>query len=218
MVEAAGRWRGLMSVRWLRPLIRLAGWGPLAWLVVSAATDGLGANPTEFVIRDTGSWALIFLCASLSMTPLRVLLALPQLAPYRRMFGLFAFAYAGIHLTAYIAWDQAFDLNDIIKDVIKRPFITMGMASFSGLLLLAATSPKAMVRGMGAVRWKRLHKLVYVVGVLVIVHFWWHKSAKHDLRRPAMYGAVIAASYAARGLIRARGRASRPAIRGGESM
>ena len=198
---------------------------PLLWLTSLAVSDKLGANPIEAIIRDTGTWALIWLCASLWVTPLRLWTGQTLLSPYRRMFGLFAFAYGSLHFLAYAGWDNAFDLQDIVKDVLKRPFITMGMATLTVLLLLTLTTPKAIIKRLGAKRWKQLHQLVYLAGVLVILHFWWHKAGKNDFTRPAAYGAVIAAAYAARVahhwrqrqlLIRVQAPASRPATRADE--
>ena len=180
--------------------IRLGTIGPAVWLVTLAFTDQLGANPIEKLIRETGTWALIWLCASLSVTPLRSLAArlkppgfqvLAQLAPLRRTFGLTAFCYALLHFSAYAAWDQGFELGLIIADVIKRPFIAVGMASLLGLSILAATSPKQVVRWLGGLRWRRIHRLIYLIGPLVLLHFTWHKAGKNDFERPIVYGAII---------------------------
>jgi len=180
--------------------IRLGTIGPAVWLVTLAFADQLGANPIEKLIRETGTWALIWLCASLSVTPLRSLAArlkppgfqvLAQLAPLRRTFGLTAFCYALLHFSAYAAWDQGFELGLIIADVIKRPFIAVGMASLLGLSILAATSPKQVVRWLGGLRWRRIHRLIYLIGPLALLHFTGHKAGKNDFERPIVYGAII---------------------------
>jgi len=181
-------------------LIRFSTIGPVVWLVTLAFADQLGANPIEKLIRETGTWALIWLSASLSVTPIRAIAArlkppgfqiLAQLGPLRRTFGLTAFCYALLHFSAYAAWDQGFELDPIIADVIKRPFIAVGMASLLGLSLLAATSPKRVVRWLGGLRWRRVHRLIYLIGPLVLLHFTWHKAGKNDFERPILYGTII---------------------------
>ena len=181
-------------------LIRFSTIGPVVWLVTLAFADQLGANPIEKLIRETGTWALIWLSASLSVTPIRAIAArlkppgfqiLAQLGPLRRTFGLTAFCYALLHFSAYAAWDQGFELGPIIADVIKRPFIAVGMASLLGLSLLAATSPKRVVRWLGGLRWRRVHRLIYLIGPLVLLHFTWHKAGKNDFERPIIYGAIF---------------------------
>ncbi len=181
-------------------LIRFSTIGPAVWLVILAFTDQLGANPIEKLIRETGTWALIWLSASLSVTPIRAIAArlkppgfqiLAQLGPLRRTFGLTAFCYALLHFSAYAAWDQGFELGPIIADVIKRPFIAVGMASLLGLSVLAATSPKRVVRWLGGLRWRRVHRLIYLIGPLVLLHFTWHKAGKNDFERPILYGTII---------------------------
>jgi sulfoxide reductase heme-binding subunit YedZ len=178
-------------------LARLSTAAPLVWLILLALSDHLGANPIEKLIRETGTWALIWLSASLSITPLRSLAgflrqpALAQLAPLRRTFGLTAFCYALLHFGAYAGWDQGFELSTILADVIKRPFIALGMASLLGLSVLAATSPKRVVRWLGGLRWRRIHRLIYLVAILVLLHFTWHKAGKNDFERPILYAAVI---------------------------
>ena len=180
--------------------IRFSTIGPAVWLVILAFTDQLGANPIEKLIRETGTWALIWLSASLSVTPIRAIAArlkppgfqiLAQLGPLRRTFGLTAFCYALLHFSAYAAWDQGFELGPIIADVIKRPFIAVGMASLLGLSVLAATSPKRVVRWLGGLRWRRVHRLIYLIGPLVLLHFTWHKAGKNDFERPILYGTII---------------------------
>lgn len=170
---------------------------PLARLFQLASGPGLGANPVEFITRSTGSWALILLFATLSVTPLRRLTGIAALAGYRRMLGLFAFFYASLHMAIYVWLDQWFDLQAIVTDVLERPFITIGMATFALLLPLALTSTRAMMRRLGR-RWSQLHRLVYLASVLGVLHFWWHKAGKNDVLEPAMYGAAFALLLAIR--------------------
>jgi sulfoxide reductase heme-binding subunit YedZ len=192
-----------LSTAWLR-WARWATVLPLAWLAALALTDHLGANPIEQLIRELGTWALIWLCASLCVTPLRKLagltgfVALGALAPLRRTFGLSAFTYAILHFCAYAGWDQGFEIESILKDVLKRPFIAVGMAALFGLSVLAATSPKSVVRRLGGVRWRQIHRLIYAVVLLVLLHFWWHKAGKNDFARPLAYSGVIALALLAR--------------------
>lgn len=165
----------------------------LAWL---AWRDGLGANPIEAVTRSTGWWTLALLAVTLAVTPLRRLLGAPWLLRLRRMLGLFAFGYAALHFTTYLWLDQFFDLAEIARDVVKRPFITVGFAAFVLLLPLAATSTNAMVRRLGARRWQRLHRAVYVIAVLGVLHYWW--LVKKDVTEPALFALLVGALLAAR--------------------
>jgi sulfoxide reductase heme-binding subunit YedZ len=162
---------------------------PLGRLVLLVFTDGLGANPVEFVTRSTGTWTLVLLLVTLSVTPLRRISGYSELLRFRRMLGLFAFFYACLHFTTYIWWDQFFDWGGIVKDVIKRPFITIGFTAFVLLIPLALTSTKAMMRRLGR-RWQRLHRTVYVIAVAGVVHYWW--LVKKDISQPAIYGGVLA--------------------------
>jgi len=164
---------------------------PFARLWVLGWLDALGANPVEFVTRSTGTWTLVMLCATLSVTPLRKITGLNELARVRRMLGLFTFFYACLHLATYVWLDQWFDAGAILKDVLKRPFITVGMAAFLAMLPLAATSTQAMMRRLGR-RWAQLHRLVYAIAPLAVLHFWWHKAGKNDIAEPAVYAAVVA--------------------------
>jgi len=170
---------------------------PFARLWVLGWLDELGANPVEFVTRSTGTWTLVMLCATLAVTPLRRITGRNELARVRRMLGLFTFFYACLHLTTYVWLDQWFDARAILEDVLKRPFITMGMAAFLALLPLAATSTKAMMRRLGR-RWAQLHRLVYVIAPLAVLHFWWHKAGKNDIGEPAVYAVVVAILLGAR--------------------
>jgi len=163
---------------------------PLDRLIYLAFTDGLGANPIEFITRSTGTWALVLLCITLTMTPLRLLTGSSLPIKCRRMLGLFCFFYASIHFVIWLWLDQSFDLVAMWKDVVKRPFITMGFLSFVLLIPLALTSTHWAQRKLGR-RWALLHKLVYVIAVTVILHYWWHKAGKNDLQTVSIYAVVV---------------------------
>ena len=162
---------------------------PLARLIWLAYTDGLGANPIEFITRSTGTWTLVLLLVTLSITPLRRLTGYNALIKVRRMLGLFAFFYVCLHFTTYIWLDQFFEWASIVKDIKKRPFITVGFASFVLLIPLALTSTNAMMRRLGR-RWQQLHRLVYLIGIGGVVHYWW--LVKKDITQPALYALVLA--------------------------
>lgn len=173
-----------------KSLVFVACLAPLARLVALGAGNGLGANPVEFVTRSTGTWTLVMLCITLSITPLRRITGWNALIRLRRMLGLFAFFYACLHLAIYVWLDQYFDGFAIIADIVKRPFITAGFAGFLLMAPLAATSTNAMVRRLGR-HWSELHRLVYAVALLGVLHFWWHKAGKNDLGEPMAYAAVV---------------------------
>ena len=185
-----------VAFRRLRAGVFLLCLAPLARLLVLGFTDGLTANPIEFITRSTGTWTLVFLLVTLGVTPLRRALGWPWLLRLRRMLGLYAFFYACLHLTTYLWLDQFFDPAAIVRDIVKRPFITMGFAAFVLMLPLALTSTHAMVRRLGAVRWQRLHRLVYAVAVAGVVHYWW--LVKRDITEPAIYALVLASLLLAR--------------------
>ncbi len=171
----------------------------LAWL---AWRHDLGANPIEHITRATGWWTLAFLMITLTVTPARRLLSQPWLLRLRRMLGLFAFFYVSLHFTTYLWLDQFFDVAAIVKDVIKRPFITVGFSAFVLLIPLAATSTNAMVKRLGARRWRWLHKAVYVIGTLGVIHFWW--LVKKDITEPVIFAAILLALLGARVVYRLR--------------
>ncbi len=207
VASAAGpRW-----LPWAKVAVFVAALYPLARLVLFGFTDGLGANPIEFITRSTGLWTLVFLCITLTVTPLRRLTGWNTLVRFRRMLGLFAFFYATLHFTTYIWFDKWFDVAAMFKDVGKRPFITVGFAAFVLLIPLAVTSTRAMARRLGR-RWQTLHRLVYAIGVLAILHFWWMKAGKHDLVLPKLYGAImlVLLGWRVGAWLLARWRASRP--------
>jgi len=163
---------------------------PAARLVVAAFTGGLGVNPIEFVTRSTGTWTLSLLLITLAVTPLRRLTGWHWLVRLRRMLGLFAFFYACLHFATYVWLDQFFDAAAIVRDVIKRPFITVGFAAFVLLIPLAATSTNAMIRRLGGKAWQRLHTLVYLIATLGVVHYWW--LVKKDVTQPMLFAFGLA--------------------------
>ncbi len=162
---------------------------PLALLAVDGYRDKLGANPIEVITHSTGTWTLVFLLITLSVTPLRRITGINALIKLRRMLGLFAFFYACLHFVTYFWLDQFFDWPAIVKDVIKRPFITVGFSAFVLLLPLAATSTNRMMRWMGGRRWQLLHRLVYVIAIGGVVHYLW--LVKKDITQPLIYAAVL---------------------------
>lgn len=166
---------------------------PLVWLVYAALANQLGANPAEALVRKTGDWALRFVCVVLAVTPVRVMSGTPALARFRRMLGLFAYFYACVHLLSYSWFDMGFELDDIAKDIAKRPFILVGFSAFVLLTPLAATSFNAAIKAMGAKHWKALHKLVYLIAGLGILHFFWMRAGKHNFAEVMVYGTIVAA-------------------------
>jgi sulfoxide reductase heme-binding subunit YedZ len=164
---------------------------PFAWLVYGALANQLGANPAEALIRATGDWTLRFLCLVLAVTPLRVISKTPALARFRRMLGLFVFGYALLHLLSYGGFDMGFDLADIAKDIAKRPFILVGFCAFVLLTLLAATSFNRAIKALGGARWQLLHKAVYAIAGLGLLHFFWMRAGKHNFAEVAVYAAIL---------------------------
>ena len=187
-----------------KPFVFAVCLAPLAWLVWRAAMGGLGANPIEASNRFLGDWALRLLMITLAITPARVVFGAPPLIRFRRMLGLFAFAYVCLHLTSYVVLDQFFNWGEIWKDIVKRNFITVGMTGFVLLIPLAATSTNAMVRRLGGRRWRNLHRLVYVVAVAAVVHF--YMMVKADVREPLVYAAIVAVLLGFRIVVAARRR------------
>jgi sulfoxide reductase heme-binding subunit YedZ len=161
-----------------------------------AVNGGLGANPIEFAIRSLGTWALTFLLATLAITPLRRWTGWNALIRVRRLLGLYAFFYASLHVVTYVGIDQFFDLRAIVADIVKRPYITVGFASFLMLIPLAVTSTNAMLRRLGGRRWQALHRLVYGIAVGGVVHYWW--LVKRDITQPLIYAMVLAVLLGAR--------------------
>lgn len=163
---------------------------PLANLIWLGIFTQLGTNPIEKITHSTGEWTLIFLMITLSITPIRQLSGLSWLIKLRRMIGLYAFFYASLHFITYIWLDQFFDVYAMFKDVIKRPFITVGFAAFILLIPLAITSTNAMLKKLGGKRWQKLHRLVYVIAILGVVHYWW--LVKKDISEPLIYAVILA--------------------------
>jgi sulfoxide reductase heme-binding subunit YedZ len=182
----------LLSHRWAKPLVFALCLLPLSWLLSLVAQDQLGANPQEALIRATGDWALRFLVIVLAVTPLRELSGLSALARYRRRLGLFMYFYALLHFLSYSGFDMGFDVADIVIDIAKRPFILVGSLALLLLTPLAATSFNAAIRTLGAKRWQRLHRLVYLVAGLAILHFFWMRAGKNDFAEVAVYAALLA--------------------------
>lgn len=196
----------------LKVLLFLAALLPLARLFAFGVTDQLGANPIEFITRNTGSWALYFLCLGLSITPMRRLTGWNSVSRFRRMVGLFTFFYAALHFTTFLWFDHFFDLAGMWRDVLKRPFITVGFIAFLLLIPLAATSADRVVRWMGGKSWRRLHSTIYLIAPLAILHFWWMKAGKNDFEEPLIFGMIVAALLLLRVYWRLR-RARSPALR-----
>jgi methionine sulfoxide reductase heme-binding subunit len=174
---------------WLKPIVFVICLIPLGQLAYRAYDADLGANPIDTVTRFTGSWALIFLLASLAVTPLRRITGYNELIKFRRMLGLYAFFYASLHFSTFVGLDHFFDLNRIGKDILKRPYVTAGFTAFVMMIPLALTSTAGMIRRLGK-RWQQLHHLVYLAAIAAVIHFYW--LVKSDIRRPAQYGAVLA--------------------------
>lgn len=181
----------------LVPLLRLA-WG--AW------QNELGANPIEFVTRSLGDWTLSFLLITLTISPLRKLTGWHWILRLRRMLGLYTFFYAVLHLTTYLWLDQFFDWSAIAKDILKRPFITIGMSTFVLLIPLAVTSSNAMIRRLGGRRWQQLHRSIYVIAIFAVVHYWW--MVKLDTRQPLIYAIILGMLLGIRALWREQERRS----------
>ncbi len=179
--------------RMLKAVLFAAALLPFARLVVFTIIGQLGANPIEFITRNTGDWTLYFLCITLAVTPLRRLSKWNWLIKLRRMLGLFAFFYATLHFTTFLWFDHFFDVQEMLKDVIKRPFITVGFIAFVLLIPLAVTSTNGMVKWLGGKRWQWLHRVIYVIAPLGILHFWWMKAGKHDFAEPILFGLIVAA-------------------------
>ena len=191
--EAGGDWRKALLHPAAKPLLFCAALLPAVWLFVAAATDQLGANPAEALIRSTGDWALRALCVVLALTPLRVTVAVPALARWRRMLGLFAFFYAFLHVLSYSWLDMGLDVPDILADIAKRPFILVGALAFLVLLVLAATSFQRAIRALAGKRWQALHRTVYAAALLAVLHFFWMRAGKNNFAEVAVYAAIIAA-------------------------
>jgi sulfoxide reductase heme-binding subunit YedZ len=174
-----------------KPLAFVLSLLPFVWLGYAAVADQLGANPTEALVRATGDWTLRFLCLVLAVTPLRVLAGWPALARLRRMLGLFVYFYAVLHLLSYTWFDMGFALDEVARDIAKRPFILVGFSAFLLLTPLALTSSNRAVRWLGARRWLALHRLVYAIAGLALLHFFWMRAAKNNFAEVAVYAVIL---------------------------
>jgi sulfoxide reductase heme-binding subunit YedZ len=182
--------RSLLTSKWTKVIVFLLCLIPLGGLVWRGFTNGLGANPVEFIQLTTGRWTLRFLVFTLCITPFRKVLSLPDLIRFRRMLGLFAFSYLCIHFLTYLVLDQSLDPAAIWKDIAKRPFITVGFLGFLLLLPMAITSTAGWIRRLGGRRWQMLHRAIYFAAVCGVIHYYW--KVKSDVRLPVFYGALVA--------------------------
>ena len=182
--------RKLLANKWAKAGVFLICLFPLASLLWRGLHNGLTANPIEFITHTTGDWTLRFILITLCVTPLRKLLALPELIRFRRMLGLFAFFYGCLHFTTYIWLDKFFDLKEVWKDIAKRPYITVGFLAFVLLIPLAITSTAGWIRRLGGRRWQSLHRAIYISSVAGVIHYYW--LVKSAVLRPLAYGAVVA--------------------------
>jgi methionine sulfoxide reductase heme-binding subunit len=185
------------AIKWVLFVACLIPLGDMGW---GFYTDQLGANPIEAITHGTGDWALRLLLGSLALTPLRKLTGMPWLIRLRRMLGLYAFFYALLHFMTYLWLDQFFDWAGIARDILKRPFITAGFAAFVLLIPLAATSFNAAIRALGGRRWVSLHRSVYAIAIVCVVHYWW--LVKRDITQPLIYAVVLAILLGLRALWR----------------
>lgn len=176
--------------RWTKVLLFMLCLAPLMNLAWRAYHQNLTGNPIEFITHYTGDWTIRFLLITLSVTPLRGLLNQPQLIRFRRMLGLFAFCYGFLHFTTYVWLDKFFDVGDMLKDVLKRPFITAGFTAFVLMIPLALTSTAGWVRRLGYKRWQLLHRLIYFSTLAGVIHYYW--LVKSDIRLPVMYAGILA--------------------------
>ena len=176
-------------IPFIKTLIFIAALAPFVRLALGAYADALGANPIEKILRNTGFWTLSFLLITLSVTPLRSITGTPWIGPLRRMLGLFAFFYASLHFFTYVGIDQFFDWDNISKDILKRPYVTVGFAALLLLIPLAITSTQTMMRRLGGQRWQKLHRAIYLIAVLGVIHFWW--LVKKDLFEPMLFASGV---------------------------
>ena len=174
-----------------KPVLWVVALIPLVYFLARAFTDNLGANPAEALIRGMGDWTLRFLCLTLTITPLRQITGRNELLRFRRMLGLFTFFYGIVHMLSYSWFDMGFVVDDIAKDIAKRPFILVGFTALMSMLPLAATSFNRAIKALGASRWQKLHRLVYATAVLGLLHFWWMRAGKHNFFEPSIYIAII---------------------------
>ncbi len=181
----------LLSGKAGKPLWFLLSCLPAVWLVFAALSDQLGANPAEALVRSSGDWTLRALCVVLAVTPARTVLGIPALARLRRMAGLFVYFYGLLHLLAYAWFDMGFEVADIAKDIAKRPFILVGFTAFVLLTPLALTSFNRAIKALGGKRWQMLHRLVYAVAGLALLHFFWMRAGKNNFAEVAVYALIV---------------------------
>ncbi|EHR73192.1 putative membrane protein [Burkholderiales bacterium JOSHI_001] len=175
-----------------KPLLWLLCLAPLGWLVYGALANRLGANPAEALIRSTGDWVLRGLCLTLAVTPLRQVTGWHALARFRRALGLFTFFYGVLHFLCFAWLEMGFDVQAILKDIPKRPFILVGTAALLLMAPLAATSFNRAIKALGAKRWQALHRSVYAVALLGLLHFFWMRAAKNNFAEWSVYAAILA--------------------------
>jgi len=190
--RSAARRRPLLLHPAAKPLLFALGLLPFAWLFYGAWANTLGANPAEALIRATGDWTLRFLCITLAVTPLRQWTGQPALARFRRMLGLFTFFYVVLHFLSYAWLDMGFELDAIVRDIPKRPFALVGFTAFLLMVPLAATSFNRAIKALGARRWQMIHRMVYAIVLLGLLHFFWMRAAKNNFAEVAVYAVVIA--------------------------
>jgi len=181
--------RKFLATKWAKVIVFSLSSVPLLGLVWRGFHNSLTANPVEFLQHKTGDWTLRFLIFTLCITPFRKMLNLPELIRFRRMLGLFAFFYVCLHFLTYLGPDQSFNFAGMLKDVVKRPFITVGFTAFVLLIPLAITSTAAWVRRLGGKRWQALHRSIYLCAILGVIHYYW--LVKSDVRKPLFYGFLV---------------------------
>jgi sulfoxide reductase heme-binding subunit YedZ len=179
----------ILANKWTKVVVFLACLGPLGLLIWEALNDELSANPTQFLEHATGDWTLRFVAITLSVTPLRKILRLPNLIRFRRMLGLFAFFYGCLHFSIYLGFDRVLDFSTVWADVVKRKYITVGFTGFVLMIPLALTSTAGSIRRLGGKRWQMLHRLIYLTAIAGVIHFLW--LVKSDIHRPLEYAAVM---------------------------
>lgn len=180
------------QIFWVKWGVFIAASLPFLRLVIAAIYDGLGANPLEFITRNTGDWTLYFLCITLAITPARKLLQWHWLIRLRRMLGLFSFFYAACHFLTFLWFDHFFEIEEMWRDVIKRPFITVGFIAFVMLIPLALSSSNWAIRKIGGKTWQLLHRAVYVIVPLGVLHYVWMRAGKNSFTQPMVFGAIVA--------------------------
>ena len=180
----------ILTNRWTKPIVFILCLVPVGAIAWPFLHGNIIPDPAAFIQHATGDWILRFLVITLTITPLRKLLGLPELIRFRRMFGLFAFSYACLHFFTYIGFDKLFDMSEILKDVAKRPYITVGFTGFVLLIPLAITSTAGWIRRLGGRRWQMLHRLIYISAMCGVIHYYW--LVKSAVIRPLTYGAIVA--------------------------